>query len=151
MKDIRYIADLLDTRFKLPNGWRFGWDGILGLIPGIGNIITDIFSFYILFRAAILGCPPAVILRMALNVVIDNVIDKVPILGFLFDFMWKANTKNVELLERYFSQPNKTNTNSKILVLTTLIGLTVLFFACVTLTIYTLIWIFKEFYKNIPG
>lgn len=151
MKDIRYIADLLDTKFKLPNGWRFGWDGILGFIPGVGNVITDIFSFYILFRAAVLGCPPAVILRMAINVVIDNIVDKVPILGFFFDFIWKANTKNVALMDRYFSQPQKTNRSSKLVVLTTLLGLSVLFFACIALTLYSLIWIFNEFYKHIPG
>ena len=151
MNDIRYIADLLDTQFKLPNGWRFGWDGILGLIPGIGNVVTDIFSFYILFRAAVLGVSPAVIMHMALNVLIDNIVDKVPLLGFLFDFIWKANTKNVQLMEQYFNQPIRTRKNSKMLVIATLIGLTILFFACVALTVYTLIWIFNELYRHIPG
>lgn len=151
MKDIRYIADLLDTKFKLPNGWRFGWDGILGFIPGIGNIVTDIFSFYILFRAAVLGCPPAVILHMAINVVIDNIVDKVPVLGFFFDFVWKANTKNVALMEKYFNNPSHTNKNSKLLVVGTLIALTILFFACVALSIYVIIWLFNEFYRHIPG
>lgn len=151
MNDVRYIADLLDTRFKLPNGWRFGWDGILGLIPGLGNIVTDIFSFYILFRAAILGCPPVVIFHMALNVVIDNIIDKVPFFGLFFDFIWKANIKNVALMDRYFAQPEKTRRSSKLLVAGTVIGLVFLFFACAALTIYTFIWVFNEFYKHIPG
>jgi len=151
MNDVRYIADLLDTRFKLPNGWRFGWDGILGLIPGLGNIVTDIFSFYILFRAAILGCPPVVIFHMALNVVIDNIIDKVPFFGLFFDFIWKAKIKNVAMTDRYFAQPEKTRRSSKLLVAGTVIGLVFLFFACAALTIYTFIWVFNEFYKHIPG
>ncbi|OYZ19279.1 MAG: hypothetical protein B7Y39_12135 [Bdellovibrio sp. 28-41-41] len=151
MKDIRYIADLLDTKFKLPNGWRFGLDGLLGLIPGFGNIVTDIMSFYILIRAALLGCPPAVILRMALNVVIDNIVDKVPVLGLLFDFIWKANTKNIKLMDDYFTNPQKTNKSSKLLMTVMILGLFGLFVACVVLSISILIWAFNEFYKNIPG
>lgn len=151
MKDIRYIADLLDTKYKLPNGWRFGWDGILGFIPGIGTLITDIFSFYILFRAAQMGCSPAVILHMALNVVIDNIVDKIPGLGLVFDFVWKANTKNVGLMDQYFSQPQPTTKRSKIIVIGTIAGLFVLFMACVTLTIFSVLWILNQIYKNIPG
>lgn len=151
MNDIRYIADLLDTKFKLPNGWRFGLDGLLGLIPGVGNIVTDIMSFYILMRAALLGCPPAVILHMALNVVIDNIVDKVPGIGLLFDFIWKANTKNIKLMDDYFANPHKTNKSSKLLIIVMILGLFVLFVACVMLSISILIWAFSEFYKNIPG
>lgn len=151
MNDIRYLADLLDTKFKLPNGWRFGWDGILGLIPGIGNIVTDVLSFYILFRAAILGCPPAVILHMALNVVIDNVVDKIPGLGLLFDFIWKANTKNIQLMDNYFANPHQTNKSSKTVLIVTLLGLFLLFVVLSALTIYILAMIFTVFYKNIPG
>jgi hypothetical protein len=151
MNDIRYLADLLDTKFKTPNGWRFGWDGILGFIPGIGNIVTDILSFYILFRAAILGCPPAVILRMALNVVIDNIVDKVPGLGLLFDFIWKANTKNIQLMDNYFAHPHQANKLSKSVLIVTLLGLFFLFVVLSALTIYVLAMIFTAFYKNIPG
>lgn len=151
MKDLRYIADILDTKFKLPNGWRFGWDGLLGLIPGIGNLITDILSFYIIFRAAVLGCPPAVLLRMALNIVIDNIVDKIPGLGLVFDFIWKANTKNIGLMDRYFSNPETTNQRSKALIISTLVGLFILFLACISITLFTAIWIFNEIYRNVPG
>jgi len=151
MNDIRYLADLLDTKFKLPNGWRFGWDPILGLIPGIGNIVTDVLSFYILFRAAILGCPPAVILHMALNVVIDNIVDKIPGLGLLFDFIWKANTKNIQLMDNYFANPHKASKSSKSVLIITLLGLFLLFVVLSALTIYILAMIFTAFYKNIPG
>tara|TARA_B110001454_G_C12723308_1_gene436517 strand:- start:58603 stop:59100 length:498 start_codon:yes stop_codon:yes gene_type:complete len=151
MNDIRYLAELLDTKFKLPNGWRFGWDGILGLIPGIGNIITDAVSFYILFRAAILGCPPIVILHMALNVVIDNILDKIPGLGLLFDFMWKSNTKNIQLMDNYFANPHLTKKTSGIVLALTLIGVFSLFVILAVSTIWLLATIFTEFYKTIPG
>lgn len=149
MKDIRYIADMLDTKFKLPNGWRFGWDGILGLIPGFGNIVTDIFSFYILFRAAVLGCPPAILLRMAVNVFIDNIIDKIPGVGLVFDFIWKANTQNIKLMDQYFSAPQVTNKKSKMWVIISLVSLFILFLACISLTIFTVIWLFNQIYKSI--
>jgi hypothetical protein len=149
-QDIRYIADLLDSKFKLPNGWRFGWDGILGFIPGLGNLVTDSFSFYILARAAMLGCPPFVLLHMALNVVIDNMVDKIPLLGFIFDFIWKANNKNVAILDRYFSQPHAANKQSKLVLLVTLIAIFILFIACLAFTFYVMAWLFELFVKNIP-
>lgn len=151
INDIRYIADLLDTKFKLPNGWRFGWDGILGLIPGLGNVITDVLSFYILFRAAIIGCSPAVLIHMALNVLIDNLVDKIPILGLILDFVWKANTKNIMLLESHLTSPESTKQSSKITVILSLLGLFVLLGLCITLTVYTIVWVIAIIVRNIPG
>ena len=148
MQDIRRIADMLDTKFKLPNGWRFGWDGILGLIPGVGDAITDAFSFYIVFRAALMGYPPSIIMRMIINIAIDNIVDKVPVLGFLFDFMWKSNTKNVALMDRYTADPDRTRKASIVMIVFTVFFIVALYLLCLAATIYAAYWLFKKFFPD---
>jgi hypothetical protein len=135
----------------LPNGWRFGWDGILGLIPGIGNLITDGFALYILVRAAMVGCPPSLLLRMGLNVLIDNIIDKVPLFGIVFDFIWKANTKNVALMERYFDNQTPVVRQSRYILILTLVLILVLFISGLVVTFWLLLWlveIIQPYFSN---
>lgn len=120
LAEIRKLAHLLDSRFRLPFGWKIGWDGILGLIPGIGDIATNSLSLYIIFRAALLGCPPSVLLRMGLNLAVDNLLDLIPLLGNLFDFVWKANNKNLALLESYLLRPRRVTIASRVLIALTL-------------------------------
>lgn len=96
---IRWLADLFDDRFRLPGtGRRFGLDGILGLIPGVGDAATGAISLYLATEAWRLGMPLTTILRMGVNVGIDTVLGAIPLLGDLFDFAWKANQKNVRLV-----------------------------------------------------
>lgn len=110
---VRKLAQIMDAHFRLPLGLRIGWDGILGFIPGIGDFATNILSLYIIFQAAILGCPPAIILRMGVNLLIDNAVDAIPIFGNFFDIFWKANLKNVSLLEAYSAAPRQTTMRSR--------------------------------------
>ena len=148
MNDIKYIANQLDTKFKLPNGWRFGWDGILGLIPGVGNLVTDAFAFYIIFRAATLGCSLAVLAQMVVNIVIDNIVDKIPVLGFLFDFIWKANTKNVSLLENYLQQPDASRKQSKIFLFIVGVVLFLFFIGTIVTTFLIFKWLFSLIFSE---
>jgi len=110
---LRRLAELLDSKFRLPGGFKIGWDGILGLIPGVGDLATSAVSLYIMVQAAMLGAPPAILARMGLNLVIDNVLDFVPVIGNLFDFVWKANLKNINLLDDYLQNPTRTVRRSK--------------------------------------
>ncbi|RYE92224.1 MAG: DUF4112 domain-containing protein [Oxalobacteraceae bacterium] len=64
---------MLDSKYRLPGGFRVGWDGILGFIPGLGDVATSGISLYILFQAAILGAPPAVLGRMLREVIVADV------------------------------------------------------------------------------
>lgn len=114
--DLKYLSHKLDSQFRLPFGFRIGWDGLLGLIPGFGDLITTLFAFYILFRAAMLGCPLPLIFRMGINILVENLVDVVPIFGNLFDFVWKANRSNVEIIESYLEQPRKATWLSRIYV-----------------------------------
>jgi hypothetical protein len=93
---------LLDSAFHVP-GTRltFGLDPILGLIPGLGDLTTPFFSALLLLHAVRLRIPRVVQLRMLLNAAIDLAIGFIPIAGDLMDFGWKANVRNLALLEQY--------------------------------------------------
>lgn len=111
-QDLAKIANFLDKKFSIL-GFRFGWDGILGFIPGVGDIVTNLLSIYILIRGAMNGAPPIIILRMGLNILLDNLFDSIPILGNFFDFFWKSNLKNIVLLEQYSLNPEKTHKKTR--------------------------------------
>ena len=100
IKRIDALARLLDTRFSF-FGFRFGFDGIIGLIPGIGDVATAILSFYLILMAARAGASISLLLRMILNVLIDMIIGVVPLLGDIFDFAFRANAINAKLLHEY--------------------------------------------------
>jgi hypothetical protein len=97
---LRRIADLLDNAFVVPGtSYRVGFDPIVGLLPGIGDLISPLFAIGMLLQARQLGLPKVVQMRMVINVAIDALVGAVPVLGDLFDFAWKANDKNLALLE----------------------------------------------------
>ncbi len=116
IEDLATLATFLDSRFPTPFGIRIGWDGIIGLIPGIGSVITTALSAIIVFQGIQLGASAFVVLRMILNIVIDDVIGAVPFFGWIGDFFWKSNEKNVRLLEAYLVSPVTTNRNSRLLI-----------------------------------
>ncbi len=94
------LADLLDSRFTLPGtSWRFGLDPLLGLVPGVGDVVSSGLSLVILFDAKRQGCSRGTLARMALNLTIDAAIGAVPILGDVFDFAYKANKRNLRLMQ----------------------------------------------------
>ncbi|ART81538.1 hypothetical protein CBP31_01910 [Oceanisphaera profunda] len=98
------LAWMLDSSIRLPGGFRVGLDGIIGLIPGIGDLIGAGLSSYIVVEAARLKVPFRVLARMSLNVLIELVVGIVPIFGDIFDFAFKANLRNVRLLNEYLGK-----------------------------------------------
>lgn len=99
---VRHLAQLLDNRFTIPGtSYRFGLDSLIGLIPGIGDLATGAISAYIVYLARTQGVPKHVLARMAWNIAVDTGIGAIPLLGDVMDFAWKANLKNVKLLERH--------------------------------------------------
>ena len=99
------LATLLDTAFILPGtNVRFGFDAIIGLVPGIGDAITTAISLYIVHEARQLGAPLHVIMRMLANVVVDGFVGAVPVFGDAFDVMWRANRRNVRLLREWLAR-----------------------------------------------
>jgi hypothetical protein len=99
---LRRWAVLLDSAFRIPGtGIRFGLDAIVGLIPGLGDISTPVFAALLLVQAVRMRLPVVVQARMVLNAAFDMLIGLVPILGDLADIGWKANLRNLALLERH--------------------------------------------------
>ena len=95
------LARLLDDAFPIPGtSLRFGIDPLLGLIPGLGDIISALFGFVILFAAWERRIPRVTIARMMTNILIDTGVGALPLVGDAFDVLWKSNRKNYELLIR---------------------------------------------------
>lgn len=99
------LAHLMDERFRIPGTRRrMGLDGLIGLIPGIGDLATGAISLYVVLEAWRLGASRLVIARMLANIGIDVAVGGVPLAGDLFDIAWKANRRNVELLRRHLER-----------------------------------------------
>jgi hypothetical protein len=98
------LATLLDTAFLIPGtNIRFGIDALIGLVPGIGDAITTLMSLYIVREARALGAPRFLVARMLANVAIDGVVGAVPLVGDMFDVAWRANRRNMALLQRHLA------------------------------------------------
>lgn len=99
---LRRLAGMLDSALLVPGtSIRYGLDPILGLIPGLGDLVSPLFTIGVLWQARDLGLPKVVQLRMIVNVAIDTLIGLVPVAGDLFDVAWKANNMNMALLDRH--------------------------------------------------
>ena len=99
------LARLLDTAISIPGTKiRFGADAIVGLLPGIGDAVTTGLSAYIVYEAHRLGVPRALLGRMVANVALDGLVGAVPVVGDMFDVMWKANRRNLRLLREHFER-----------------------------------------------
>ena len=95
------LAELLDASIQVPGTtFRIGLDPLLGLIPGIGDLLTGIVSMWIVIQAWRVGATFGTVLRMMFNVVVDVVIGIIPLFGDLADFVLRTNRKNVALLVR---------------------------------------------------
>lgn len=116
LEQLKKISVLMDSKFKGPFGFRFGLDGILGLIPFVGDFFTTAISLYIIGQSALMGCSPAVLLRMGINILFENLLDALPVIGSVFDFVWKANNKNIALLEGHMLNPKGATFESRLML-----------------------------------
>lgn len=99
--EVELLSRLMDSVFTIPGlRWRFGLDPLLGLFPGVGDLVTSLVSLYILSVASRYQVPRITLVRMALNVMLDSLGGGLPIIGDLFDVWWKSNTRNVALLRQ---------------------------------------------------
>lgn len=102
---VERIAHLMDSQFQLPGTrFRFGLDPLLGLLPIVGDLSTTAVSVALLLTMLRHGASGAVMVRMALNILIDTVVGGIPILGNVFDFAYKSNERNVALLRRHYAE-----------------------------------------------
>lgn len=107
------LSFLLDRAFRVPGTqWRFGLDALIGLVPGLGDVVGSFAGMYGLWVARQLGAPMAVQARLVMNLAIDGAVGLVPFVGDLFDFAFKAHTRNHALLERWLHSPHQTRSSS---------------------------------------
>jgi hypothetical protein len=102
---IERLASLLDTRFVIPfTKFRFGADSLIGLAPGVGDMVTTALALYIVYEAHRLGAPKHLLVRMLGNVAIDGAMGAVPVAGDVFDVMFRANRRNVRILREHLDR-----------------------------------------------
>lgn len=139
---LRKWSVLLDSAFRVPGtGITFGLDPILGLIPGVGDVTSPLFAALLLFHAVRMRIPRVVQLRMAINAVIDLLIGFVPVVGDLFDFGWKANVRNLALLERYAHPGSRATRGDWIFVLAVVVVLV----AIAVIPLVLAVWLLSRF------
>jgi hypothetical protein len=105
---LNWLASWLDDIFRIPGtSIRFGLDPLIGLVPGLGDLLTGAASFLIIFSAWQRRLPRVTVTRMVVNVAIDTIVGSIPLFGDAFDLAWKSNRKNVNLLQRHALNPNR--------------------------------------------
>jgi len=138
---LRRWARIFDSAFRIPGtGITFGLDPIIGLIPGLGDLSSPIFSLFIIWHAAKLRVPKVVIARMVLNALIDSVVGAIPVLGDLFDFAWKASAWNLALLERH-AMPGTSARRSDWIFVALCVGVVV---AVALIPLITAVWLLRH-------
>lgn len=143
LKRLRSFSRLLDSAIPLPGGYRIGLDGLLGLIPGFGDAAGGVAASYIIIEAAYLGASRATLLHMLFNVLLEAMVGLIPVLGDLFDFVWKANEKNLSLLEKQLQSPRPESSPEHRLKSTVLITLLVLLAVIFTMAYLGIIFLFR--------
>lgn len=141
-RHVQQLSHWMDTAFEIPVvGWRFGWDALIGLVPGVGDVATTLVSIYIVALAAKVGLPRITVARMGLNVALDMLLGSLPLVGDLFDVWYKANQRNATLLSQRLEQgqTHRRATAADWLFVASVIGaLVALFAAIVTLAAITI-------------
>ncbi len=107
-ENLDLLAHLLDDCFRIPGtSIRFGLDGIIGLVPGLGDILGGLASCIIVVAAWFRGVPYIALMRMGVNIGIEVLIGAIPLFGDIFDIAWKANRRNYALMTRHLRQPRQ--------------------------------------------
>ncbi|HEY9853674.1 MAG TPA: DUF4112 domain-containing protein [Leptolyngbyaceae cyanobacterium] len=124
LQRLRNLSNLLDNAIPIPGtDYRIGIDPILGLIPGGGDTIAAVLSAYIVIEAARLGLPRESLIRMVFNLIVDTALGSLPFLGDIFDATWKANIKNLALIESHLALPQKSKKVDRVFLIFLIIAL----------------------------
>ena len=139
------LSKYLDDWVKIPVvGWRFGLDALVGLIPNVGDTVTSLASFYILVAGVRYGVPKITLLRMAFNIGLDYVVGAIPFLGDAFDFIWKANKQNMDLIRERGTGKGRGTTGDYIFVVAIILLLIGILVGSIVVSLYILGLLFRE-------
>ena len=146
LSHVAILAHLLDRAFVVPGTrWRFGLDAIIGLVPGLGDMAGSLIGAYSIWIARQLGAPASIQLRMLMNLTIDSVVGIVPLAGDLFDFAFKAHSRNHALLEQWLATPHRTQRSSVLVVSGAFVVLLAIFGAAAWLLTRVVGWVLGQF------
>lgn len=116
-ESLENLSHYLDGLFRVPGtGWKFGLDALIGLIPNVGDTLTFLPATYILVAGARYGVPKITLLRMAFNLGLDYVVGSIPFIGDAFDFVWRANKQNMDLIRERATGQNVGTTSDYLFV-----------------------------------
>ncbi len=139
---LKQLAWLLDSSIPVP-GTRFtiGIEALIGLFPFLGDLVGVLLSSYILGEAARLGAPKSVLWRMGFNVGLEGVVGIVPFAGDVFDAAYKANQRNVRLLEGWLDDPRRTTRKSRVFGAALVGGIVIFLTLLVAASVFLVRWI----------
>ena len=144
LENLRKIARLFDQAFAVPGTkWRFGIDALFGFVPGLGDIAGGVIAVYALRVARQLGAPGSIQLRMLGNIALDALVGTVPFIGDLFDFVFKAQSRNLALLEDWRKSPEFTAKRSKLALIVMPIVAFVVFASLTVFGVWMLVQLFQ--------
>jgi hypothetical protein len=139
---LQRLEILLDEAFRVPGTqMRFGIDGIIGLVPGLGDVLAGLLSLIIPLAAWIRGVPYITLARMAVNLGIGVLVGTIPIFGDIFDIAWKANRRNYRLLRRHLGEPRRHTWRDWVFLLILATALAAVFALPVVLVAWAVTWL----------
>jgi Domain of unknown function (DUF4112) len=126
LAEVEALAWLLDNSIPVPGtgGRRFGVDAVIGLVPGIGDVVSGALGLIVVWRGSRMGLPGIVVGRMLLNTLLDIAVGAIPILGDAFDLWFKASTRNLGLMRRHLERP-ETSTRDDWLAVLLMVGVVI--------------------------
>ena len=144
-ENLDLLAHLLDDCFRIPGTQiHFGLDGIVGLVPAIGDVLAGLASCILIFAAWVRGVPYVTLTRMAVNLALDVVIGAVPFLGDAFDIAWKANRRNYKLLVRHIEHPYRHTWRDWLFLASLMLALIAVFVVPLLVLAWILDWLFHH-------
>lgn len=148
VRRLRRFSSLLDSAIGIPGTRiRFGLDPILDAFPIVGDFLGTALSVYIVIEAARLGASRTILIQMVTNIILDAVIGFVPVLGALGDAIWKANTKNVALLEKELDIPQPTRKKADwLFVVLLLCGLLLVVATLIAVSFFLFQWLWSALF-----
>lgn len=144
---VESASRLLDTKFRIPGtDIRFGLDFVLGLVPGAGDLVSYAFSSILVLTMARHGASPKLAAKMLVNIGLDASVGSIPVLGNVFDLVYKANKRNVELMKAYYEEGEHRGSVWPV-VIGVLVGLFVILF----LMLWFVFWVLGSVWSLITG
>ncbi|HEX8250934.1 MAG TPA: DUF4112 domain-containing protein [Pyrinomonadaceae bacterium] len=149
-ESLESLSRYLDDWVKIPVvGWRFGLDALIGLVPNVGDMATSLLSFYILVAGVRYGVPKITLLRMAFNIGLDYVVGAIPFLGDAFDFFWKSNKQNMDLIRERATGKDKGTAGDYIFVLLVILILIAILVGSILVSLYILGTVFRGIWDSL--